>query len=566
MRKVAKALRRAEELGNMSVWGYRAQITYQHIKAFAAEVRGELSVLLRPVVSRTLSAEVVEDMCSLLRGEYHRLRTAAERGRIQSWKARLQSSFRQSFKWVRDEGKQGSMLMHKTDGSYTVDRNEQLDEMLREWKPIFDKFRHQPAHDQRFVDHFGPYMRSSKMTLEPLTGIFLATVARETAASAPGLDMWRPEALSALGHWFPGLFDDLAAILEYVELTGRWPTPMFSAYTSLIPKDETLFDPRATDFRPITVLSGIYRLWSKARFISALQWQEAWVGKEVYGCRKTRNSEQLAIRIAMDLEASAYGGSEFVGGVSYDFRKAFDLVPINIMLRVLRERGADERMVRPLESMYESLHRVFRLRGALGDWWRSYGGIIQGDALSMVALNSIVSCILEVSEATARASTKARSYADDISAVVAGDSKAEVANGLRHFHGIVTGYVRAGCGEIHLRKCFTFGDEVVRGILDAEIDHFTVGMILGRCALQGYFASGQCRDTTPWAPQEYCGAGHYRGYSVVAHCRDTWWLGIAEIFCSCALQGHVAIERFGPFRIVRLSRAYMIALPALRTH
>ena len=57
--------------------------------------------------------------------------------------------------------------------------------------------------------------------------------------------------------------------------------------------------------------------------------------------------------------------------------------------------------------------------------------------------------------------------------------------------------------------------------------------ILGSCALQGCFASGQCRDTLPWAPQEYCGVGH---------CRDILLSGAAGIPSGCchycAVTGH----------------------------
>ena len=73
---------------------------------------------------------------------------------------------------------------------------------------------------------------------------------------------------------------------------------MLRAYTALIPKDSTLEDPLPTEFRSISVLSGIYRLWSKARFVSAMKWQEGWVTDSVFGCRRKRSSEQLAMQIA----------------------------------------------------------------------------------------------------------------------------------------------------------------------------------------------------------------------------------------------------------------------------
>ena len=338
MRKVAKALRRAEELGKMKVWGYRAEITMGHLRSFAREVRGPFADEFVPVVMRTLSCEVVTEMCGLLSAEYRRLQTMGDRARLRAWKDRMQSSIRQSHRWVRDECKRSSMLMRTEEGHFTVDRNEQLDHMLNAWKPIFEKFKSRPADCERFMEQFGPYMRSAQMELEPLTGRFLAEVARDTASSAPSLDMWRPGSLAALGHWAPGIFDDLALILDFVETTGQWPRMMLRAYTALIPKDSTLADPLPTEFRPITVLSGIYRLWSKARFVNAMKWQEGWVTDSVFGCRRRRSSEQLAMQIALDLEASAYGGSPCVGGVSYDFKKAFDLVPVNIMLATMRRK------------------------------------------------------------------------------------------------------------------------------------------------------------------------------------------------------------------------------------
>ena len=76
------------------------------------------------------------------------------------------------------------------------------------------------------------------------------------------MDMWKPKALSALTQWFPGLLDDSALIYNKVEATGRWPSAMLLAYTSLMPKDASRVEPKATDCWPITVLSGLYRLWS----------------------------------------------------------------------------------------------------------------------------------------------------------------------------------------------------------------------------------------------------------------------------------------------------------------
>ena len=68
------------------------------------------------------------------------------------------------------------------------------------------------------------------------------------------MDMWKPKALSALTQWFPGLLDDSALIYNKVEATGRWPSAMLLAYTSLMPKDASQVEPKATDCWSIQVM------------------------------------------------------------------------------------------------------------------------------------------------------------------------------------------------------------------------------------------------------------------------------------------------------------------------
>ena len=267
--------------------------------------------------------------------------------------------------------------------------------------------------------------------------------------------------------------------MNHVEETGRWPRELTKAYVALVPKDDTLEEPMPTDYRPISVLSAIYRLWSKVRFEEALDWQERWCPDEMWGCRKKRGAETMAMSIALDLEAAAYGGGAHVGGVSYDFKKAFDLIPIDTMLRVLQARGLHDRILVPLRAMYSDLRRVFKLGGTVGEWFKAYNGIIQGDALSMLALNSIVSCILETSGAHAAKGTAERSCADDISTVAVAQEPEAVRQEIRRFHSVVRAFTGAGGGEVNLKKCFTLGDDCVRGVIGDEVCHFKQFKIVG---------------------------------------------------------------------------------------
>ena len=183
-RRWAKALRRAQELGRMEVWGYRAEVTLAHIRTFAREIKGEFSRKFLPVALGSLNTAMVWETRALLGSEYRRLEADGNRARPTAGKDRTQSSIKQSYyKWIRDECKQSTMLMKSPHGGFTVDRNERLDFTLDEWRP------------------FGPFMRKGHMELDSLSGNFLAEVARETCASAPSCGTRVFSCFGALVSW-----------------------------------------------------------------------------------------------------------------------------------------------------------------------------------------------------------------------------------------------------------------------------------------------------------------------------------------------------------------------------
>lgn len=48
----------------------------------------------------------------------------------------------------------------------------------------------------------------------------------------------------------------------------------------------------------------------------------------------------MTMDIALELEADMYDECQLVGGISFDFKKAFDLVPVDTMLLAMKHRGA----------------------------------------------------------------------------------------------------------------------------------------------------------------------------------------------------------------------------------
>ena len=70
--------------------------------------------------------------------------------------------------------------------------------------------------------------------------------------------------------------------------------------------------------------------------------------------------------------------------------------------------------------------------------------------------------------------------------------------------------------------------------------------IRGGWALQGYLVAGHCRDTW-WlgAAGMFCGSVLLQGCFAVGHCKDTLRLGTAGILGGWALQGYLAVGHIG---------------------
>ena len=151
-----------------------------------------------------------------------------------------------------------------------------------------------------------------------------------------------------------------------------------------------------------------------------------------------------------------------VGGIAYDFAKAFDLPPTQILFGAMERRGASPRILKPLRYMYANLQRLFRLRGSCGEWWSSSNGVLQGDALSMIGLNAVVTVLLEFARRHVP-EVVASSYADDVSATAAGRDGDCLRDGVRRFHQVVRAFESCDAGMVSIRKCFTFGSEVPTG-------------------------------------------------------------------------------------------------------
>ena len=352
---------------------------------------------------------------------------AAKQGkeRVARWRAKLLDSWgstrREVFQWVGEGTAPPPLMAQRTDGSWTGAAEEVDEEMRRAWLPIFARYAASgPPDFDAFKARFGPYVKKRPMRLERLTVAQLrATLARMKGSSAGGRDGWRVRELKELPD---ALLEGLLEVFEVAEMGGVWPAALQEAVVSLIPKGEG-GAPLAQ--RPVTVLSGVYRLWAATRAGEMLEWQEEWISAAQRGFRRGHSCLHLYWEAGLAVEDALLRGEEDLCGVLFDYAKCFDRVPQQLLFWVAEETGLHERLLRGMRSVYDGMRRRFKTGQGLGADWAATNGILQGCPLSVVALNLLVALWAnavaeEAPEAVARA------FADDTGARAKGDRAPEV--------------------------------------------------------------------------------------------------------------------------------------------
>ena len=477
-RRIADALGRVQELLRSPCFGQQSLNTWKNLSKVLPSLDTRDQLAFSKFINDSINTDALLSCAQILRQNLQVSQASDKQARIKAWKSKLAQSEKHAYQWLKSPNTPVDITMKLPSGIFTANTESQLEAIHNDWLPIFQKFAQTLPDIKTFEEHFVPFMKTSPMALSPLTGPELVQTLASSKNSSPSLDGWSPQSLIALSKWFPCLYDGLADILNWIEEHSIWPTPLCKAYTALIPKDGMSDSPKPVDFRPISVLSAIYRLWAKARFNLSLEWQEQWCHKEVWGCRKQRGAEAMCLQIALHLEKCAVEQQSAAGGVAYDFRKAFDLVPFELLFSALVARGMHPRIVNPLKAIYSSLHRVFRLRGSCGHWWFANNGLLQGCPLSMIGLNAVVSCILEIASIQCP-EVVARTYADDVSASCVSSTTADLTRSIAKFDRIVRALEEIRFGEIATKKSFTFGHPCLKRKIHVDFPHLQRFKIVG---------------------------------------------------------------------------------------
>lgn len=194
----------------------------------------------------------------------------------------------------------------------------------------------------------------------------------------------------------PKLLGWLFQIYAAVEAGAKWPERLTLARVVMLSKPgEPVHKPLGV--RPITILSVLYRLWSRYRSLQVLTFLGQNVPPQIGGIASKLSADSLCAMVS-DIIDDAHFSSAHVCGLVIDLQKCFNLVPRWPLKMLLTKLGLPQEYVTAHLAMLNNLDRYLDIAGQIGDIISSSNGVPEGCAMSvtcMVALTILASDVLQ---------------------------------------------------------------------------------------------------------------------------------------------------------------------------
>ena len=226
--------------------------------------------------------------------------------------------------------------------------------------------------------------------------------------SARGSCGYTPRELLKMPDCLTALLLQLLSMIENAVI--QWPPSLMWARVVMLAKsDQPPQNPLQT--RPITIISRLYRTWSRYRSFQIIAHIQAQLPPAIAGTAKGVSSEMLAAHVLCEVE-NAHQSNHAKLGVTVDLVKCFNRIPRRPVLAALAKMGVPQAYLTALNAMFQQLSRFLEIGGQIGEPQTSTSGVPEGCCFSivcMLALTAWTSAIIEAASDT----TACVAYADN---------------------------------------------------------------------------------------------------------------------------------------------------------
>ena len=273
-----------------------------------------------------------------------------------------------------------------TQPNFHGSRQDVASKFLALWNPMWNRHKDMPLDrwDEAIRDIAQVLPRPDHdMQLPPITDQqWLKAVKAKRSKSATGPDgVARKDLLAMPAPLVTRLVEHLH-LIEQGTLT--WHPCSMTGLIALVEKKPGASHP--SEFRPICVLSFIYRTWASIRAKQCLQWLDTLSCATQCGNRPGTSARHLWWKIAQQIEGQHLASSS-MSGIITDVVKCFNTLPRQLVAFCGRALGLPLPLIQSWHHAIHGVERRFVIEGAASAPLRSETGCPEGDSMSVVAMS-----------------------------------------------------------------------------------------------------------------------------------------------------------------------------------
>ena len=253
------------------------------------------------------------------------------------------------------------------------------------WEPMWNK------HENTPIEQWYPILQqiqnevptpSEPFDMQPIT----MDQWRHAIKSKPDRSAVGPDGIHKkdLLHMPKALTQKLVDCINHLEQTSTpWPRSTMVGLIAAIEKHSAAKSP--SEYRPITVLSMIYRTYSSIRTKQILRWIKQYAPEGLMGNMPNMSTTQVWRSLAEQIEHAHYFEYEWSGTVT-DVCKCFNTLPRHVVYYCARHLGLPEFFTKSWMRNVSQIQRRFVVQGSCSPATWSTTGFPEGDPLSVLSM------------------------------------------------------------------------------------------------------------------------------------------------------------------------------------
>ena len=241
-----------------------------------------------------------------------------------------------------------------------------LEQDLAAWRKIWLRLGDAPTAPWRTAEVYSELPPISADDIRRAARTFPATTSIGCDAIAPSL----------LAHLSEPLREAIAALLNEIERTGRWPRELATSLIHLIPKP-------SGGRRPIGVLPTLVRIWERARKSLVQRWARE--SRRHYDWASQGRSAETAAWHQSLLDEAACADGLKSASVFFDLTKAFETIRLDLVWEAGIRHGFPLSLLRlSLEAF--AFDRRLRFQTAVSDPTSTLSAVLAGGGFAQTAM------------------------------------------------------------------------------------------------------------------------------------------------------------------------------------